>query len=162
MLNEDYKEMLQLLIERQVDFIIVGAYALGAHGYPRATGDIDIWVKPDDINSRKVYNALAKFGAPLDKIKIDDFSTEGIIFQIGIIPRRIDIITKIAGVTYEEADENKIVIEVEGLKLPIISLDNLIKNKMSTGREKDELDIKTLKNKKDLLKYKLNLGVDDE
>jgi hypothetical protein len=128
--------------------MIVGAYALGTHGYPRATGDIDIWVKPNDINSRKLYKALARFGASLDQIKIDDFSTEGIIFQIGVIPRRIDIITKIDGVTYEEADEDKIIIEVEGLKIPVISLDKLIKNKMSTGREKDELDIKTLRKKK--------------
>jgi len=148
MLNEDYKEMLQLLSEEQVDFMIVGAYALGTHGYPRATGDIDIWVKPNDINSRKLYKALARFGALLDQIKIDDFSTEGIIFQIGVIPRRIDIITKIDGVTYEEADEDKIIVEIEGLKIPVISLDKLIKNKMSTGREKDELDIKTLRKMK--------------
>ncbi|MGB8425547.1 MAG: nucleotidyltransferase [Desulfobacterales bacterium] len=145
MLNEDYKEMLQLLSEEQVDFIIVGAYALGAHGYPRATGDIDIWVKPSHINSRKLYKALARFGAPLEQIEIDDFSMEGIIFQIGVIPRRIDLITKIDGVTYEEADEDKITLEVEGLQLPVISLIKLIKNKMATGREKDELDIKTLK-----------------
>ena len=147
MLNEDYKEMLQLLLEEQVDFMIIGAYALGVHGYPRATGDIDIWVKPNDINSGKLYKALARFGAPLDQIKIDDFSKEGIIFQIGVIPRRIDIITKIDGVTYEEADEDRIIVKVEDLKIPVISLDKLIKNKMSTGREKDELDIKTLRKK---------------
>jgi predicted nucleotidyltransferase len=140
--------MLQLLSEEQVDFIIVGAYALGAHGYPRATGDIDIWVKPNNTNSRKLYKALARFGAPLEQIAIDDFSMEGIIFQIGVIPRRIDIITKIDGVTYEEANEDKIAVEVEGLMLPVISLDKLIKNKMATGREKDELDIKTLRKRK--------------
>ena len=148
MLNEDYKEMLQLLSEEQVDFIIVGAYALGVYGYPRATGDIDIWVKPNDINSRKLYKALARFGAPLDQVKINDFSNEGIIFQIGVIPRRIDIITKIDGVKYEKADEDKIIVEIEGLKIPVISSDKLIKNKMSTGREKDELDVKTLRKKK--------------
>jgi predicted nucleotidyltransferase len=148
MLNEDYKEMLQLLLEEHVDFMIVGAYALGTHGYPRATGDIDIWVKPNNINSKKLYKALARFGAPLGKIQIDEFSTEGIIFQIGVIPRRIDIITKIDGVTYEEADEDKIIVEIEGLKIPVISLEKLIRNKMATGREKDELDIKTLTKKK--------------
>ena len=148
MLNEDYKEMLQLLLEEQVDFMIVGAYALGTHGYPRATGDIDIWVKPNKINSKKLYKALARFGAPLDQIQIDGFTTEGIIFQIGVIPRRIDIITKIDGVTYNEADEDKIIVEIEGLKLPVISLEKFIKNKMATGREKDELDIKILGKKK--------------
>jgi hypothetical protein len=148
MLNEDYKEMLQLLLEEQVDFMIVGAYALGTHGYPRATGDIDIWVKANNINSKKVYKALARFGAALGQIQVDEFSTEGVIFQIGVIPRRIDIITKIDGVTYEEADEDKLIIEVEDLRIPVISLEKLIKNKMATGREKDELDLKTLIKKK--------------
>ncbi len=128
--------------------MIVGAYALGAHGYPRATGDIDIWVKPNNINSKKLYKALARFGAPLGQIQIDEFSTEGIIFQIGVIPRRIDIITKIDGVTYEEANEDKIIVEIEDLKIPVISLEKFIRNKMATGREKDELDIKTLTKKK--------------
>lgn len=148
MLNEDYKEMLQLLLEEQVDFMIVGAYALGAHGYPRATGDIDIWVKPNNINSKKLYKALARFGAPLGQIHIDEFSSKGIIFQIGVIPRRIDIITKIDGVTYEEADEDKLIVEIEDLKIPVISLEKFIRNKMATGREKDRLDIKILTKKK--------------
>jgi hypothetical protein len=128
--------------------MIVGAYALGTHGYPRATGDIDIWVKPNNINSKKLYKALARFGAPLGQIQTDEFSTEGVIFQIGVIPRRIDIITKIDGVTYEEADGDKIIVEIEELKVPVISLEKFIKNKMATGREKDELDIKILTRKK--------------
>jgi hypothetical protein len=147
MLNEDYREMLQLLLEEQVDFMIVGAYALGTHGYPRATGDIDIWVKPDLTNSKKLYKTLALFGAPLGGIKVDEFSTEGIIFQIGVIPRRIDIITQIDGVTYEEADKDKITVEIEGLHVPVISQAKLIKNKLATGREKDALDIKTITGK---------------
>lgn len=148
MLNKDYKEMLQFLLEEKVEFILVGAYALGAHGYPRATGDIDIWVKADENNSKKTYNALARFGAPLDQINVNDFAIEGVIFQIGVAPRRIDIITKIDGVTYDEANEDKIVVEVEGLKLPVLSLDKLIKNKLATGREKDELDAKFLMKRK--------------
>lgn len=144
MLNKDYKERLQLLLEEKVEFILVVAYALATYGYPRATGDIDIWVKADENNSKKTYNALAKFGAPLDQINMNDFVIEGVIFQIGVAPRRIDIITKIDGVTYDEANEDKIVVEVEGLKLPVISSDKLIKNKMATGREKDELDAKLL------------------
>ncbi|MEJ2658949.1 MAG: hypothetical protein P8012_17465 [Desulfobacterales bacterium] len=135
-------------MEEQVDFILVGAYALGAHGYPRATVDIDIWVKPDEINSINIYKALTRFGAPLEQIKINDFATENIIFRIGVPPRRIDIITKIDGVTYKEADEDKILVEVEGLKLPVLSFDKLIKNKLSTGKEKDELDVKLLKKHK--------------
>jgi hypothetical protein len=150
MLNEDYKEMLQLLLEEHVDFILVGAYALAAHGYPRATGDIDILVKADEINSINIYKALTRFGAPLDQIKINDFATEGIVFRIGMTPRRIDILTKIDGVTYKEADEDKIIVEVEGLKLPVLSFNKLIKNKLSTGKENDELDVKILKKQKQM------------
>ena len=148
MLNKDYKEMLQLLLEEQVNFILVGAYALGAHGYPRATGDIDIWVKADEINSISIYKALERFGTPVDQITVNDFAQKGIVFQIGVTPRRIDIITQLDGVLFDEADEDKIIVEVEGLKLPILSFDKLIKNKLSTGRERDELDVKLLKKRK--------------
>jgi hypothetical protein len=148
MLNRDYKEMLQLLLEEQVDFILVGAYALGAHGYPRATGDIDIWVRTDEINSINIYRALEKFGSPVDQITVNDFAQKGIVFQIGMTPRRIDIITQLDGVSFEEADEDKIIVEVEGLKLPVLSFDKLIKNKLSTGRERDELDVKLLQKRR--------------
>jgi hypothetical protein len=148
MLNKDYKEILQLLLEEQVDFILVGAYALAAHGYPRATGDIDIWVRADEINSINIYRALERFGAPVDQITVNDFANEGIVFQIGVTPRRIDIITHLDGVSFGEADEDKVIVEVEGLKLPILSFDKLIKNKLSTGRERDELDVKLLQKRK--------------
>jgi hypothetical protein len=140
--------MLQLLLEEQVDFILVGAYALAAHGYPRATGDIDIWVRADEINSINIYKALERFGAPVDQITVNDFANEGIVFQIGVTPRRIDIITHLDGVSFGEADEDKVIVKVEGLKLPILSFDKLIKNKLSTGRERDELDVKLLQKRK--------------
>jgi len=145
MLNKDYKEMLENLLDEKVEFIIVGAYALAAHGYPRATGDIDIWVKPEKKNSKRIYKALAKFGAPINQIREDEFSQAGIIFQIGVAPRRIDIITDIDGVRFDEADEDKIIVEAENLRIPVLSIDMLIKNKMATGREKDLLDVKLLK-----------------
>ena len=148
MLNKDYKEMLQLLLEEQVDFILVGAYALAAHGYPRATGDMDIWVRAEEINSINIYRALERFGAPVDQITVNDFANEGIVFQIGVTPRRIDIITHLDGVSFGEADEDKVIVEVEGLKLPILSFDKLIKNKLSTGRERDELDVKLLQKRR--------------
>ena len=145
MLNEDYKEMLQTLSDQKVEFIVVGAYALAAHGFPRATGDIDIWIKPDKKNSKRVYKALARFGAPINEISEDEFSQPGLIFQIGVAPRRIDLITKIDAVEYEEADSDKIFVDIDDLKIPVLSIDKLIKNKMATGREKDLLDAKLLK-----------------
>ena len=144
-MNEDYKEMLQGLLDQKVEFIVVGAYALAAHGFPRATGDIDIWVKPDENNSKKVYKTLARFGAPINEIREDEFSQPGLIFQIGVVPRRIDLITKIDAVEFEEADSDKIFVDIDGLKVPVLSVDKLIKNKMATGREKDLLDAKLLR-----------------
>jgi hypothetical protein len=137
--------MLQSLLDQKVEFLVVGAYALAAHGYPRATGDMDIWIKPDEKNSKKVYKALARFGAPINEIREDEFSQPGLIFQIGVVPRRIDIITKIDAVEFDEADSDKIFVHIDELKIPVLSIDKLIKNKMATGREKDLLDAKLLK-----------------
>ena len=100
MLNEDYKEMLQRLLDAGVEFLLVGAYALAAHGHPRATGDIDIWVRPSSGNARRVYIALAAFGAPLQDVTPQDFSHPDVVFQIGVAPRRIDIMTGISGLEF--------------------------------------------------------------
>ncbi len=149
MLNKDYKEMLQLLLEERVEFMLVGAYAMGAHGYPRATGDIDIWVEASKNNATKVLSALKKFGAPLAQVSLQDFSQEGAVFQIGVTPRRIDIITKISGVTYQEANQDKATVNVEGLNIPVISLDKFVKNKLASGRDKDTIDVKYLMEARD-------------
>jgi hypothetical protein len=144
MLNPDYKEMLSLLLENDVEFLLVGAYAMAAHGYPRATADMDIFIRPSPDNAQKVFNALAEFGAPIDSGLIDDFVTKGTIFQIGVIPRRIDVINDIDGVSFEVAYNDKAIVKIEGLHIPVISKKNLLLNKKSTGREKDMLDAKRL------------------
>ena len=140
MLNSDYKDMLQALLDNNVKFLLVGAYAMGVHGYPRATGDIDIWVEPSLDNSRRVYRSLATFGAPLHEIDEATFTKPGIVFQIGVTPRRIDIITAISGVTFDDAYQQCQVVEIEGLLIPILSRSDLIRNKRATGRERDRLD----------------------
>lgn len=145
MLNEDYKEILQLLLANKVRFLVVGAYAMGAHGYPRATGDIDIWVEASPGNSKKVYQSLLEFGSSLSQITKETFCEKGIIFQIGVAPRRIDIITKIEGVGFQKAYTKKQEIQIEDIKIPFISKENLIKNKESTGRKKDKLDVRYLR-----------------
>lgn len=145
MLNRDYREILQIFIEEKVKFIVVGAYALGVHGMPRATGDIDIFVKADAENSQRIYDSLIRFGAPASELSPFDFNEDEIIFQIGVAPRRIDIITSIDGVTFDEAYEDCVTAEVEGLNIPVLSVDALIKNKEATGREKDILDVRILK-----------------
>jgi len=148
MLNDDYKEMLQLLKSNDVKFLVVGAYAMGAYGYPRATGDMDIWIMASGENSQKVFNALREFGAPLVQINEAAFASRDIIFQIGVAPRRIDIITSIDGVEFEQAWQHKVEIDIDGLNVPFISKSDLIKNKESTGRDKDVLDAKILRQTK--------------
>lgn len=144
MLNEDYKDMLQTLLDNEVKFLIVGAYALAAYGYPRATGDFDIWVEASLENSQNVLSAVTAFGSPTSGLTEKSFMEEGIIFQIGVAPRRIDLITHIDGVDFKDAYPARKTIVMEGLNLPFISKENLIKNKKSTGRDKDLVDVKHL------------------
>jgi predicted nucleotidyltransferase len=144
MLNKDYKEMLQCLLEENVRFLLVGAYAVAVHGFPRATKDIDFFVWATPENAANLMRALAKFGAPLDDISESDFSSEGVIFQIGNSPRRIDIITNISGIKFEQAYANRKAILIEGIEVPVISLQDLIANKRASGRMQDLADIEKL------------------
>jgi hypothetical protein len=138
--------MLSLLLDNEVDFLLVGAYALAAHGFPRATADIDIFVKPSSENATLVFKTLEEFGAPTHNVSVNDFVQPGTILQIGVAPRRIDIITEIDGLTFDEAADGKEIIELEGLSIPVISRENLIVNKLATGRDKDKLDADNLRN----------------
>jgi len=128
----------------KVKFLLVGAYALAAHGYPRATIDLDIWVMPSQENAKAVLRALANFGAPLDDITQNDFEEEGTVFQIGVAPRRIDIITGASGLQFEEAFRNAIPMDIEGIPVHVPSIDDLIRNKKATGRTKDLADVEAL------------------
>ncbi|HON80000.1 MAG TPA: hypothetical protein PK544_16035 [Spirochaetota bacterium] len=143
-LSPDFQDMIECFLEEEVRFIVVGAYAMAVHGYVRATGDIDFFVEPTDENAAKVYNALVRFGAPLAGIVQQDFSTEGTVFQMGLSPFRIDIITKIEGVSFEEAWHDAVYPEGDVTKVPFLSLQNLIKNKKSTGRDKDTVDARKM------------------
>ena len=145
MLNPDFKDMLSALNEAEVEYLIVGAYAMAAHGCPRSTGDIDIWVRPSNENAQRVWNALQSFGAPIRKISLDDFATPDVVFQIGVGPQRIDILTSISGVEFSPAWRNRMTIDIDGLNAQIIGRDDLLKNKLASGRPKDLLDAEILK-----------------
>lgn len=149
MLNPDYKDMLLCLQGEGVDFIIVGAYALAAHGFPRATGDIDIWVGNTPDNARKILRALAKFGAPISNLAEQDFTAPDTIVQIGVAPSRVDIITGIDGVEFNKAWSNKVTIMVDDIELHVLSKADLLKNKVAAGRDKDQGDIAWLKKNQD-------------
>jgi predicted nucleotidyltransferase len=144
MLNKDYKEMLQCLLEENVRFLLVGAYAVAVHGFPRATKDIDFFVWATPENAANLMRALTKFGAPLHDISEADLSSEGVVFQIGNSPRRIDILTNISGVKFEQAYANKTTISIEGIEVPVISLEDLIANKRASARTQDLADVEKL------------------
>ena len=144
MLNDDYKEMLQCLSEERVKFLLVGAYALAVHGFPRATKDIDFFVWATPENAANLIRALVKFGAPMEGVSESDFSSEGVIFQIGNSPRRIDIVTAIDGIKFDQAYAKKRIFTIEGLQVPVISLEDLITNKRASGRKQDLADVEKL------------------
>jgi D-serine deaminase-like pyridoxal phosphate-dependent protein len=144
MLNEDYRDMLQALADEKVKFLLVGAYALAAHGYPRATMDIDIWVMQSPENADAVLRALRRFGTPLQNLTAQDLQKDDTIFQIGVAPRRIDIITAASGLQFEETYARSLAVNIEGIEVYIPSISDLIRNKRASGRTKDLADAEAL------------------
>ncbi len=144
MLNSDFRDILSAFCEEKVEFMLVGAYAVAAHGLPRATGDIDLWIKCSDSNANRVWAALAKFGAPLSNLSKRDLIRPDTVVQLGVTPRRIDILTKITGVDYQDAKTEQLVIEIEDMKIPVIGLSHLIQNKRAVGRPQDKADVARL------------------
>ena len=146
MLNPDFRDILSLFNEEKVEYMVVGAYALAYHGLPRATGDIDLWIRRSDENANRVWRALAKFGVPLVDFTTDDLKKPDIVFQVGIAPRRIDILTSIDGVDYDDAEPERKQAEIEGLTIPIIGRRHLLQNKKASGRPQDQADVARLEN----------------
>lgn len=144
--NDDFHDMLVALIEAEVEFVIVGAHALAVHGVPRATGDIDILVRPSHENATRVMIALETFGAPVQShgVTTRDFEIAGTVYQLGLPPRRIDLLTEITGVSFDDAWSTRVVVERDGLTLPFLARDELVRNKSATGRAKDRLDVELL------------------
>ncbi|MEX2527863.1 MAG: nucleotidyltransferase [Gemmatimonadota bacterium] len=145
MLNPDFRDMLSVFDEEGVEFLVVGAYAMAAHGLPRATGDLDFWVRPSKENADRVIRALVRFGAPMDMITVDDFLTPDLVFQIGMEPNRIDLLTHIDGVEFKAAWDNRIIAQVGGVDIPVLGLADLIRNKEAVGRLQDLADVDALK-----------------
>ena len=143
-MNQDFQDLLHALCEAEAKFLVVGAYALAVHGKPRATGDIDIWVKPSPENARRVYAALEKFGAPLHELVVEDLSSPDVVFQMGLPPRRIDILTDITGVTFADAWPHRVETKFGEVSVPVLGVDQLIENKRAIGRTRDLADIEEL------------------
>lgn len=145
-MNKDFQQLLEALLQAHVRFLVVGAHALAVHGVPRATGDLDIWVDRSPQNADRVWSALAQFGAPVAELAIqrDDLTLPDTVIQIGIPPRRIDLLTGISGVEFDAAWADRFVQEIEGLAVPFLGRRELIENKRVTGRLKDLADLEAL------------------
>jgi predicted nucleotidyltransferase len=145
MMPDDLKELLRAFNDHGVKYLIVGGYAYGVHAEPRATKDLDVFVRSDEENSKAVFRALAQYGAALEGLTPSDFM-DGTTFQIGQPPARIDILQHIDGITFDEAWANRIEGVIDGqVRTAVISRDDLIRNKLATGREQDTLDVKKLR-----------------
>ncbi len=144
MLNKDFKEFVELLNSTRVEYLIVGGYALAAHGRPRYTGDLDIWIRSAEDNVDKVLDVLARFGFGSLGLKRDDFLRPGAIVQLGYPPSRIDLLTSIDGVEFDASYSRRVTVNISGIDLPIIGLDEFRANKRAAGRAKDLADLESL------------------
>lgn len=142
---KDFEDFLQLLNKHEVDYMIVGGYALGFHGAPRYTGDLDIWINISETNADRMLKVIVDFGFSSLAFERNDFLKQGYISQIGHPPLRIDILNSIDGVDFEDAKKNIQRIDIDGLIVPYVGLQDFIKNKEATGRLKDKSDIEEIK-----------------
>jgi hypothetical protein len=146
--NIDFLEFLELLDNHEVEYLLVGGYAVILHGYARSTGDMDLWVNQTNENYNKLKLVYTNFGAPI--FSIEDFESDKFdVWSIGVEPRKIEILTKVSGLEFKESKKNCVYLNFEKFKIPYIDFEDLMKNKMATGRLKDLADVEQLmKNKK--------------
>lgn len=143
-MNSDYRDLLAAFNALSVEYLVVGAHALAAHGHVRATCDLDVWVRPSAENASRVMAAIRQFGAPLHDLSATDLTQPGLIFQIGVEPLRIDIITAIDGVEFEEAWSARLTSEFADQRVAVLSKTHLIRNKRAAGRLQDLADVERL------------------
>ena len=143
-LAQDFRDLLRAFVDHEVRFLVVGAYALAILGRPRATGDLDLWIEPTAENAARAHAALEAFGAPLHDLTRDDLAQPGTVFQIGLPPLRIDILTRITGVEFAPAWERRTEADFEGVRVPVIGRQDFLVNKRALGRTRDLADAERL------------------
>jgi len=146
-MNRDFSELLLAFNAHHVEYLLVGAHALAVYGHVRATKDVDVWVRPDSENAQRVLQALSKFGAPLGDLNQDDLSKAGTIFQIGVPPIRIDVMTAIDGVEFANAWPDRLETSFGGVPIFVISRHHLITNKKTSAPLQDLADVEQLEAK---------------
>lgn len=144
MLNQDFKEFIQLLNDNQVKYLVIGGYAVAVHGHPRYTKDIDIWIEISEENAQKLVTALTQFGFESLDLTSEDFQTPHQIIQLGYPPNRIDLITNPDGIDFQTCYDSKIEVTLNDVPVKFINLDNLKKNKLASGRLQDLADLEKL------------------
>jgi hypothetical protein len=144
--NDDFRDLLAALLEAGARFLVVGAHAMAVHGVPRATGDLDVWIDADEANGERVWTALLRFGAPVAAVGVrrEDLTRADTVIQIGLPPRRIDLLTSITGVGFGEAWSARVTHRVSDLAIPFLGRAELVRNKRALGRAKDLADIEAL------------------
>ena len=140
-MNPDFRDILSAFAAAVVEYLLVGAYALAVHGLPRATGDLDLWVNTAGKTPQRVRRALERFGAALDQLTLKDLTQRDVVFQIGVAPRRIDVMTSVDGVDFADAWARRLDTDLEGLTVHVISRDDLVLNKQAAGRPQDLADV---------------------
>jgi hypothetical protein len=148
-LNPDFRDMLSALLDAEAEFLLVGAYALSAHGQDRMTGDIDLWVRPTPENAARVWRALDVYRAPRRELTVEDLATPDTVYQIGLPPHRIDFLTSIDGVEFEEAWQSRVPKLLSGLMVNVLAPHLLLRNKLKLGRHKDLIDADWIQRKID-------------
>ncbi|MBL8521374.1 MAG: nucleotidyltransferase [Betaproteobacteria bacterium] len=144
MLNSDFKEWLKLLNANNVEYLVVGGHALAAHGHPRYTGDIDIWISADATNVARVLDALSAFGFGSLGLTAADLSTPGSVVQLGYPPTRIDLMPSIDGVEFTGCFARRVVMSIDGIDVPIIGIADFRANKLAVGRHQDLADVEAI------------------
>jgi predicted nucleotidyltransferase len=144
MINKDFKQFIELLNKNNVRYLVVGGYALAFHGFPRYTKDIDFWVWVNEENAKNLVKTLKEFGFSSLDLKEDDFLNPGYVVQLGRPPARIDLLTSVTGLDFEECYESRVHIEIQGSEIDFIDLENFKKNKKAVGRHQDLADLENL------------------
>lgn len=143
-LPNDFKELLALLDSEKVEYLLVGGYAVGLHGYPRGTGDMDIWYRRSAENVSRLLRTLERFGFSLDSLPVERFARANQVIRFGSPPLRVDLVTDISGGDFDDFYSRREMVELQGVQVSVVSLEDLKRNKAAAGRAKDRDDLENL------------------
>lgn len=143
-MNRDFVDLLRALSDAEARYLVVGAFAVGRYAQPRATGDLDLWIDPSPANAERVHAALRSFGAPIDSLRVEELTEPELVFQMGVSPGRVDLLTSLTGLEFDPAWQRRESGELGGIEVSFISRADLIQNKRTLGRPRDLADVSDL------------------